>query len=126
MPSKLKIDNGTVKGEIHSGGSDPFTDVEIPDKYFLDGTEVTEAAFKEVFPDHEGAPGGHSSSGWPLKSEAAACHPTQVAEMNERNLRHGVATTYLPDGTAVIPNRGDRKKLLRLEGYHDRDGGYGD
>lgn len=94
--------------------------------YYLDGKEVPEADFRKAFPEQEGVPGGHPPSCWPMTSEALACHESQVAEMNERNRAAGVSTRYKEDGTAVIPDRADRRKLLKLEGYHDRDGGYSD
>jgi len=56
------------------------------------------------------------STGWPLKSEALAVHPSQVAEMNERNRRNGVNVEYCPKwGTAIIPDEGAYKRLRRLE-----------
>lgn len=94
--------------------------------YYLDRVEVTEAEFRQGFPNKDGVPGGHPPSCWPMTSEALACHESQVAEMNERNRAAGVGTRYTADGTAVIPDRADRRKLLKLEGYHDRNGGYGD
>lgn len=101
-------------------------DAEENAHYFLDGKEVTEKEFRQGFPDKQGVPGGHPPSCWPMTSEALACHESQVAEMNARNEAAGVSTRYKADGTAVIPDRSDRRKLLKLEGYHDRDGGYGD
>jgi putative FmdB family regulatory protein len=72
------------------------------------------------------APGGPAPSCWPLVSEALACHPTQVEEMNARNAKHGIGTRYDKDGFAHIPDRADRKRLLRHEGFRDNHGGYGD
>lgn len=99
--------------------------VETPE-YLIDGRVVSKAQFDAEFPDHEIIPGtvpiGHQPGAWPLESVALACHPKQVQAMNERNARNGVSTRYKPDGTAVIPDRGDRKKLLRLEGLHDNNG----
>jgi hypothetical protein len=92
--------------------------------YYLDGREVSEAEYRAVY-----APAGvPAAGGWkkPLKSEALAVHPSQVAAANERNRRAGCSVTYAADGTAVVPDRGERKKLLKIEGFHDRDGGYGD
>lgn len=71
-------------------------------------------------------PGGHHTTTWPLVSEALAVHPKQVAEANARAKRHGISVTYQKDGRCIIPDRGNRKKLLRLEGLHDNRGGYGD
>ena len=72
-------------------------------------------------------PGGTTTSGWPMYSEALAVDPSQVEEANARNKRHGVPVVYDPkNGKAVIPDRAARKKLLRLEGRHDKQGTYGD
>lgn len=113
-----------MKGEItyHRDGTRTFA---------VDGRDVTEAEFLAAFPpkpiDFGGEPlAGHQTTAWPLVSDALAVHPDQVGKANERNRRHGVATRYQRDGRAVIPDRGDRKKLLRLEGLHDNNGGYGD
>jgi hypothetical protein len=91
---------------------------------------VTKAAFDARFPDKPLATVATETyscgKGWPQASVALAVHPDQVAEANERNKRHGVGVTYAADGTALVPDRAERRKLLRLEGYHDRQGGYGD
>jgi hypothetical protein len=56
-----------------------------------------------------------------------AVHPEQINEVMERNKRHGIAgVSYAPDGTAILADRGARRDLMALEGYHDRNGGYGD
>lgn len=94
--------------------------------YFLDGQEVTEAEFRQGFPNKDGVPGGHPPKCWPMRSEALACHPDQVSEMNQRNSDKGIGARYEGDGTCVIPSRADRKKLLKLERFHDKRGGYGD
>lgn len=96
--------------------------------FLIGDREVTREEFDRGMPDKEVAVPleAHLPSCWPMRSEALACHPDQVQEMNERNAKHGIGTRYEADGTAVIPDRGDRKRLLRLEGYHDKGGGYGD
>lgn len=72
--------------------------------------------------------GGHSCSSrcWPMTSKALAVHPSQVKQANARNRKHGVSVVYDQTGTAHIPDRGERRRLLRLEGMHDHHGGYGD
>jgi hypothetical protein len=98
--------------------------------YFIDGVEVAKETYDARFPDRPLATVATETrscgSGWPMKSIALAVHPEQVAEANERNRKAGVNVTYESDGTAVIPDRGERRRLLRLEGMHDRQGGYGD
>lgn len=95
--------------------------------YFKDGEVSTREAFEKAFPPKPlGAPAVAAPSCWPMKSVALAVHPEQVAEATERNRRHGVGVTYDPTGMAEIPDRGERKKILKLEGLHDNHGGYGD
>jgi hypothetical protein len=57
---------------------------------------------------------------------ALAVSPKQVAEANARLKRHGIVGAYDPTGNIHVPDRANRKKLLRLEGMHDNNGGYGD
>jgi hypothetical protein len=71
---------------------------------------------------------GNTSSAWPQKSDAMACHPSQIPAMLERNKRHGVTGVgYDPeDGRAILSDRAARRDLMALEGYHDNNGGFGD
>ena len=69
---------------------------------------------------------GHTTTCWPMLSEALAVHPTQIEQAMARNKRHGVNVTYTRDGRAILPDRGERKRLLRLEGFHDNQAGFGD
>lgn len=99
--------------------------------YFKDGAVATEEQFHAEFPpkwrdDQIGAPNGHNAGCWPQESMALAVHPDQVAEANARNAAAGCAARYREDGMAVIPDRAERKKLLRIEGLHDYHAGYGD
>jgi hypothetical protein len=95
-------------------------------EYYLDGRPVTEEEYYQRYPAPESragdVPGGTSTKGWPMVSVALAVHPDQVAEANERNKRHGVHARYRPDGKCVIPDAADRKRLLKVEGFFDRDG----
>lgn len=105
--------------------------------YHRDGTEtcyigdvaVSRAEFDARFPPKEmGAPlQSHTTTCWPMRSEALAVHPDQVTEANERNRKAGIAARYESGtGMCVIPDRADRKRLLKLEGMRDNHGGYGD
>lgn len=94
--------------------------VETP-VYSIDGREVTAREFRRAFPDKPiGAVGGQQTTTWPLVSEALAVHPDQVAEANARAKRHGIPVTYDAAGMCHIPDNGARRRLLKLEGYHDR------
>src|SRR5262245_41681570 len=92
--------------------------------YYLDDKEVTEKEFEAAFPPKPfGAPelANNTSSCWPMVSEALAVHPEQVAEANARNKKHGIAARYDEGGFCHIPDRSDRKKLLKLEGLVDKN-----
>lgn len=98
-------------------------------RYFVGADEVTKEVFDERFPTKPlGVPmlGNNTPACWPMVSEALAVHPDQAREANERNARHGVAARYDGEGMCHIPDRSDRAKLLKLEGFHDNHGGYGD
>lgn len=72
-------------------------------------------------------PGGTQTTGWPKRSAALAVHKKQVEAANARNKRNGVNVVYDPaNGDAIIPDRNERKKLCKVEGFHDNLGGYGD
>lgn len=96
--------------------------------YFLGDREVSKKAYDAAFPDKEiGEPlAAHLPACWPMRSEALACHPEQAGEMNDRNRKAGIAATYDGDGICVIASRKDRAKLNKLEGFHDKQGGYSD
>jgi hypothetical protein len=68
-------------------------------------------------------PGGKRPSTYQgFASRAMAVHRSQVAEADERNRRHGVNVRYDPaTGNAMIPDAGERKKLMKLEGMVDHD-----
>lgn len=104
-------------------------------EYFVDGVPVSEKVYRRESRKHakkqtHGVPmlAGNTSSAWPLKSDALAVHPTQIAAAMERNKKHGVTgVTYDPkDGRAIFADRGARRALMRLENVHDKSGGYGD
>jgi len=59
----------------------------------------------------------------PLKSQALACHIEQVEEFNSQAAR---GVRYLKDGTCEIESRSARNEELKLRGFKDLDGGYGD
>ncbi len=66
--------------------------------------------------------GGMRTTTWPqVSKKALAVAKDQVADANERNKHHGVNVTYNEEGHAIIPDNGERKKLLALEGFFDRD-----
>lgn len=68
----------------------------------------------------------HKAAWRDFTSKALQVHPSQVAEANARNKRHGVNVVYDRTGLPHIPDRAARKSLLKLEGAHDDSAGYGD
>lgn len=94
--------------------------------FFSSGPSKEEIAALPI----EGQVGFATTAGaWnkPILSDALSCHPSQVAEFNQHAASAGIAGVhYRQDGTCEIHSRGARKQLMRLRGYHDRDGGYGD
>lgn len=64
--------------------------------------------------------------GWPIYSDAAGCHPSQIDEHRAFDTLHGVPTDYDGSGRPILRDRVHRKKYLRAHGLHDRDAGYGD
>lgn len=100
-------------------------------RYYLGDKEVTRAEYDAAVPSKPIEAGSEvlsgSTSAWQdFQSEALAVHPKQVKEANERSKRHNLGVVYDAKGLAHIPDRAARKRLLKLEGVHDKAGGYGD
>lgn len=116
----------TGKITYHKQLNDSGDWVEVAE-YYVNGAEVSKAEFDRLLPDGEcGTGAAHQPACWPMESQALAVHPKQVEAANERAKRHGIDVRYEKNGTAVIGSRHARKRLLRLEGFHDKAGGYGD
>jgi hypothetical protein len=100
-----------------------------PDRYFVDGKEVTREQFDAAFPpkDLSEPPAGPHPGCWPLYSDALAVHPKQIREAMKRDRAHGIASEYNPsDGRMILKDRGQRRDVMRSLGIHDNEGGYGD
>lgn len=101
--------------------------------YYIDGRVVPKSVFYRTFrPAPEGTAADVTSAttkrgaGWPKTSIVMGVHPRSVKAANERNAAAGVGVRYLEDGRAVVPDRNEQKKLLKLRKMHNNDGGYGD
>lgn len=97
--------------------------------YFVNDVEVTKEEYDQCFPPKGFMAGeefqiAQGKATWPMKSVALAVHPSQVAEANARNKRHGLATRYNSNGTAIIPTAAEKTKLVNLEGFVDKQKGY--
>jgi hypothetical protein len=93
--------------------------------YYLEGKEVSEAAYREAYPPRDHATVFLSQTPSHL-SEGLAVHPRQVQEATQDAQYRGVPTEFRPDGRPVMRSRAHQKAYLRAYGFHNRDGGYGD
>lgn len=112
-------------------GRHVFGEFGRPDRYEIDGQEVTRAQYDAAFPDKpvaEACGDGAGLVAWhrPVLSDGLAVHPEQVPEAMERDRRHGINTQYDAEGRPVLTDRGMRRRLLKSLNMHDGDGGYGD
>lgn len=63
----------------------------------------------------------------PILSDAAAIHPSQIAEFKELGRRHGCGdVNYHPDGRPELKSREQRRRYLKFRNLRDNNGGYGD
>ena len=67
-----------------------------------------------------------SCSNWPLRSDAAGVHPSQVPEVMAACRARGVPTEFTRDGRAILTGPAHRRTFCELRGLYDRNGGYGD
>lgn len=65
-------------------------------------------------------------SGWPLVSEAMACHPSQIPQCMEFDHKMGISANYTKDGRPIFRDRAHRKRYCEAYGFFDKNGGYGD
>ncbi len=100
--------------------------------YFVNGVRVSKREFYNTFrPAKVTSALAHvgltkKGQGWPKTSIVMGVHPKSVRAANERNIAAGVGVRYLENGRAVVPDRNEQKKLLKLRKMHNNDGGYGD
>lgn len=105
---------------------------EVRKVYLLDGKEVPEGEFLAAFPDRqmvEKGKGPHFAlainDAHPLRSEALACHPKQIAAVRARNAKHGLNIPYDRHGRPVFTDAGQRRKLMKIEGVRQQNSYYG-
>lgn len=100
----------------------------ITEHYFLDGQPVTKREYRKAIPEKEGVPmfATAINDAQPLRSDALAVHPDQIPDAIARNKKHGLTgMRYDRRGRPVFTDRGQRKKLMKIEGAHDRNSYYG-
>ena len=85
--------------------------------------EIDGTLFKRDIAADLRAGGVHSGEGgWPMYSEAAACHPSQVDEYAKTARDRGVPTEYTRDGRPKFENYNHRKRYLKAFGLKDLNG----
>lgn len=96
--------------------------------YRIDGVVVTKKQYDKALPSHpiEVPLEAHKPDAWPIVSKALGVHPRQIPEAIEHARRNGVPTEFTSEGRPILRDRAHRKAYLRMQGYHDRDGTYGD
>lgn len=72
------------------------------------------------------APGVPALKGWPLYCESAGVMPDQIPEARKADAMTGVPTDFTRDGRRIFNDRAHMRDWLKANGWHNRDGGYGD
>ncbi len=93
----------------------------------LDGVSVDGKFFHRDYASEHGQVLENGCSAWPMKSDAAGVHPSQVKEFSQKSEKMGVPTQFDgKTGQAIFTSRAHRAKYMKSVGIHDRSGGYGD
>lgn len=70
---------------------------------------------------------GHTKKCWPMVSGNLSVAPDQVPAMLEIYKKAGISgITFGAQGDAIVADRGARREAMKLRGFFDRSGGYGD
>jgi hypothetical protein len=70
--------------------------------------------------EHERVHG--TSKGWPMTSESAGTHPSEVPKAMEEARKRGVNLNYTSDGRAIFENAAHRRAALKALNMKDRQG----
>ena len=92
-----------------------------------DGTIVHDGRVlhRDIVSEHRGF--SNTPGAWPMMSDGAGVHPSQVEAAYKESVGFGVPTSFHPEtGQAIFESRSHRKAFLRAKGMYDRSGGYGD
>lgn len=96
-------------------------------KYAADGLSIEGVWYERNISAEHSKQAKAAGSAWPIKSDAAGVHPSQVDSFQEHSARMGVPTEFdKSTGQAIFRSRGHRANYLKAMGMHDRNGGYGD
>lgn len=84
---------------------------------------------KYLFKDEDGELRWHDypaecqpRSGWPLLSDGAAVHPSQISEAREAASKSGVPTEFTRDGRPILTSLRHQERYLRSRGLFNHDG----
>jgi hypothetical protein len=66
-------------------------------------------------------PSRRSCSWEPIECIASGVHSSQAGELRDFFKKHGESVTVTADGNPVYTSAGQRKRLLKLRGLHDRN-----
>src|SRR5438105_15534031 len=100
-------------------------------EYVIDGRVVTEAVFRVEFPEaaEPDARGVHLCTAIhgarPLRSDALACHTSQIPAIMARNAKHGLHVQYDRLGRPAFTDAGQRKAWMMIEGVRQMKSYYG-
>jgi hypothetical protein len=61
-----------------------------------------------------------SRKGWPIECVASGVNASQAGELREFFQKHGENVEVSRDGNPIYTSAGQRKRLLKLRGFHDR------
>ncbi len=66
-----------------------------------------------------------AGKGWPIASDAMGVHPSQIAEAEAHDAKHGVPTEYVKEGEKIgnplLRDPAHRRKYLKLHDRVDRN-----
>jgi hypothetical protein len=65
---------------------------------------------------------GKARPKWPLVSNAAAVHPTQVKDFSKFLKKQGAATEFTKSGDPIFQSHAHRRKHLKARGMYDKLG----
>mgnify|MGYP003111330632 CR=1 FL=1 len=97
-------------------------------KYASEGMSIEGVWYeRDITAEHSRQANRGANSGWPLKSDAAGVHPADAAKAEKASANIGVPTEYdRKTGQAIFRDRNHRRRFLKANGMHDKNGGYGD
>ena len=76
-------------------------------------------ANRDFITEHHGQRSG--SAGWPMESEAAGVHPSQIGEARELiRKKAGIDCQFTAEGNPIFTSMEHRRKCLKAMGYQDK------